>query len=217
MSLGQHLYCLVDVLFVWFIDKLMDGLLESLDAWWSSSDANWDIIIDKQANFHISIHFLQTLPLRLEPLLCRQVCVCCWRFLLFYCCNYNTLPTSNNKVEVKSGVRPDVWVFEKHSLRVSVSSSFFSRCALKSFKVLLECDTDNGEQLYAFCIWLKTVPCSMYILYPGDDEYVSSPLLFLTTEDLFMAAWLKREESKRVCGFVDMCQSVLLLYSISGN
>lgn len=57
----------------------------------------------------------------------------------------------------------------------------------------------------------------VYISYPGDDEYVSSPPLFLTTVDLFMGASVRRGECKRVCGIVDICHSLLLLYSINGN
>lgn len=112
VSLGRHLYCMVDVLFLWSIDKLMDGLLESLDAWRSSSDANWDNIIDKLPNFHISIHFLRTVPLRLEPLP-PGLCLLLEVF-------YHFTAALQYSFQVMSGVRADIWVFEKSSLSVSV-------------------------------------------------------------------------------------------------
>lgn len=114
-----------------------------------------------------------------------------------------------------SQVRGQVYeCLRKAALCVLVSSSSVSCCVLRSFQGF-------AWQLRTAVCFLylikKTIPCQLvYILYPG--EYMYSPLLSLTTDDLFMAAaWLKAEESRRVCGFVDICHSLPLLYSISGN
>lgn len=85
------------------------------------------------------------------PLLYHQICVCCWRL----CCSSEDIhPTSNNKVEVNSGVRARVWVFKRGSLRVLVPSSCFSCCVLKSFNVF-SLSMTLTEQEYVFCIWLR--------------------------------------------------------------
>lgn len=83
-----------------------------------------------------------------DPLLCHLVCMCCWRFFLFCCCSKNILPTGN----IKRG-----------SLCVLMSSSWFPCCVLKNFQLLLKYDTDNREQLYAFCIWLRKQPPALCI------------------------------------------------------
>lgn len=139
------------------------------------------------SSFHISIHFLHTITVELF------LCVTAMRIVF---------PASINKVEVKTGVRVDVFSV-KGSMCDLVSSSHFSCCTQKSFKVLLKHDAEGWEQLYAFCIWLrKTVPCSVCSC---DDQYMSYPFLFLTAEALFMAASLKR--ARECVGFVDICHS----------
>lgn len=107
-------------------------------------------------------------------------------------------PTSINTVEAKTGARADAFCV------IRWSSSHFSCRTQKSFKVLLKHDAEGWEQPCAFCIWLrKTVPCSVCSC---DDQYVSYPFFFfLTAEDLFMAASLKR--AGECVGFVDICHS----------
>lgn len=50
---------------------------------------------------------------------------------------------------------------------------------------VLRCDADRTRVCFPYLI-KKTVSCSVYVLYAGDDECLSP--LFVTAEDLFMAA-----------------------------
>lgn len=67
----------------------------------------------------------------------------------------------------------------------------------------LKHDAEGWEQLYTLCIWLrKTVPFSVCSC---DDQYLSYPFSFSDSWGSVHGGFAK--ESKRVCGFADICHS----------
>ena len=92
-------------------------------------------------------------------------------------------------------------VFEKSSLCVSASSSCFSCC----LKGLLKCDTNNWEQLYAFCIWLRKQSPAVCICY---TPVMMNTCLFLRSLwQLRIYSWLLdwRDRRARECVGLRIC------------
>lgn len=179
--------------------KIME-LLKLLEAWWRSSGGR-----PASAKSVQLLHF-HPLPSSNNNETFTFLCA----VGVFHFSSMRILSSTRiNKVEVKTGVRADVFLW-KPACAISVFSSHFSCHTQKSFKVSLKHDAEGWEQLYTFCIWLrKTVPFSVCSC---DDQYLSYPFSFSDSWGSVHGGFAK--ESKRVCGFVDICHSasVALFY-----